>query len=138
MQRIDAAIAIVCRAGQVLISRRRDDDTFPGLWEFPGGKQEDGETLEQCLARELMEELAITAKPRESLPAIEHDYPELLVRLHPFVCDHTAGDAKPLESSEVRWIDPGTLRDYEFPAGNQQLMEDVIRLLARPSGAAKS
>ena len=62
MKRIEAAIAIVIRAGKILVCQRKDEDTFGGFWEFPGGKQEDGETLEQCLARELLEELNICAR----------------------------------------------------------------------------
>src|SRR5256885_9809071 len=88
MNRVDAAIAIVVRAGKVLVCQRKDDDTFGGYWEFPGGKQEDGETLEQCLARELREELNIAARPTTPLDPIVHDYPEALVRLHPFLCEH--------------------------------------------------
>src|SRR4051794_37704117 len=92
MRRIDAAIAIVIRDGKVLVCQRKDDDTLGGYWEFPGGKKEDGETLEQCLARELDEEICIRAKPLRQLTTIEHDYPEVLVRLHPFVCAHEAGE----------------------------------------------
>jgi mutator protein MutT len=63
MKQIDAAIAVVTRGGQILVCQRHDHDTFGGYWEFPGGKREAGETLQDCLARELMEELAIRAKP---------------------------------------------------------------------------
>ena len=73
MTRIDAAIAVVIRNGKVLVCQRKEDDTFGGFWEFPGGKQEDGETLHECLARELAEELAIRAKPIEQLTTIEHN-----------------------------------------------------------------
>ena len=63
MKQIDAPIAIITRGNRILVCQRHDHDTFGGYWEFPGGKREDGETLEQCLARELMEELAIAARP---------------------------------------------------------------------------
>jgi 8-oxo-dGTP pyrophosphatase MutT (NUDIX family) len=72
MKRIDAAIAIVCRDQKILVCQRKDGDTLGGYWEFPGGKQEDGETLEQCLARELREELAIAARPIARLGTVEH------------------------------------------------------------------
>ena len=97
MQRIDAAIAIVLKAGKILVCQRKADDTFGGYWEFPGGKQEDGETLEQCLARELREELNIAARPTLLLTPVMHDYPEVLLRLHPFLCEH--------ESGEPSWTD---------------------------------
>src|SRR5439155_23562715 len=127
--RIDAAIAIVVRAGLVLICQRKADDTFGGLWEFPGGKQEEGETLEECLARELREELNITARLILRLPPIEHDYPELQIRLHPFVCEHEFGDPELLECQCARWIDPSELSAYEFPSANGELIERVMRHL---------
>jgi 8-oxo-dGTP diphosphatase len=134
---VDAAIAIVVRAEpstgrpQVLVSRRKDDDdALPGYWEFPGGKCEDGETLEQCLARELCEELDISAEPIRRLPPIEHAYPKVTVRLHPFICRHDGTEPKLLECQAVRWIDPASLRDYQFPPANESLIEGVIALLS--------
>ncbi len=129
MKVIDAAIAIVTRRGKVLICQRKDDDTFGGYWEFPGGKQECGETLHECLARELREELAIEAKPVRNLPPIEHHYPQTHVRLHPFVCDHHAGEPQLIECQKAIWIEPIQLRDYRFPPANDQLIEDIIEHL---------
>ncbi len=131
MKRIDAAIAIIVRGDKVLICQRKDGDTFGGYWEFPGGKQEHGETLEQCLARELNEELAITAKPTARLTVVEHDYPNVHLRLHPFVCDHDQGEPQPLECQATRWIEPTELRDYRFPPANESLIEEVVNYLAQ-------
>src|SRR5690349_15959536 len=121
MKRIDAAIAIVTRAGKVLVCQRKDGDTFGGFWEFPGGKQEAGETLEQCLARELREELNISARPTRPFDPIVHDYPEVLLRLHPFLCEHESGEPELLECQATRWIAPTELRDYRFPPANEAL-----------------
>jgi mutator protein MutT len=132
MKRIEAAIAIVVKAGKVLVCQRKDDDTFGGFWEFPGGKQECGETLEQCLARELREELNIAARPTDALTPIVHDYPHVLLRLHPFLCEHESGDPELLECQATRWISPSELRDYRFPPANESLIEEVIeQLLSR-------
>ena len=76
---------MVCRDRKVLVCQRKDVDTFGGFWEFPGGKQELGETLEQCLARELREELAIAARPIARLSTVGHDCANVQIRLHPFV-----------------------------------------------------
>src|SRR5688500_19203631 len=112
METINAAIALVTRNdGKLLVCQRKSDDTFGGLWEFPGGKCEDGETLEQCLHRELHEELAIRAIPVARLTMIEHNYPHAHIRLHPFVCRHEHGEVQHLECQASRWIDPDTLRD---------------------------
>ena len=132
VNRIDAAIAIVCRGGKILVCQRKDDDTLGGFWEFPGGKQEAGETLEQCLARELREELAIVARPLARLTTVEHDYPKVQLRLHPFVCAHVAGEVEHLECQASRWIDPPALRQYAFPPANERLIEEAIAYLTSP------
>jgi mutator protein MutT len=131
MKRIDAAIAVVVRGDKVLICQRKDDDTFGGYWEFPGGKQEHGETLEECLARELTEELAISAKPTARLTVVEHDYPHVQLRLHPFVCEHTEGEPQHLECQATLWIEPAALRDYRFPPANESLIEEVVSYLSK-------
>ena len=115
MTRIEAAIAVVVRHGKVLICQRRDDDdALPGYWEFPGGKCETGETLEQCLARELREEVNIAARVIVPLPPIEHDYPHASIRLHPFLCDHARGEPELRECQQAIWVDPHALRGI-FP-----------------------
>jgi mutator protein MutT len=129
MKRVDAAIAIVCRAGKVLICRRRQEDRFGGYWEFPGGKIEAGETILQGLARELREELDIEAEPITTLPSIEHDYPDIQIRLHPFLCSHKSGEPKPLECAEAIWIDAANLREYQFPPANEDLIEKIEQCL---------
>src|SRR5437762_4675350 len=88
MDFIDAAIAIVVRDGKILVCQRKADDVLGGYWEFPGGKCEDGETLEECLTRELREEIGITVTSPEPLAPIDHAYDHGQVRLHPFICQH--------------------------------------------------
>ena len=92
MKRIDVAIGVVTRAGRILICQRKSGDTFGGYWEFPGGKCESGEVLEACLARELMEEVAIEARVIEKLTIIHHNYPRTRLTLHPFLCEQTSGE----------------------------------------------
>ena len=128
-QQIDAPIAIVVRDRLILITQRKDDDALGGYWEFPGGKCEIGETLEQCLARELREEIDIVASPVRQLEPIEHDYPDAIVRLHPFICQHVEGEPKLIECQAARWIEPASLLDYKFPPANDSLLEAVIALL---------
>jgi mutator protein MutT len=128
-EKIDAPIAIVVRDRRVLITQRKADDTLGGYWEFPGGKCGLGETLEQCLARELREEIDIVAHPLQRLTTIEHDYPAAVVRLHPIICAHVEGEPKLIECQAARWIDPLALRDYQFPPANDTLLDEVIKLL---------
>src|SRR5579859_551849 len=126
MQRIDVAIGILVRNGQILICQRRARDAFGDLWEFPGGKCESGETLNECLKRELLEELAIEATPGDALPTIEHDYENLSVRLHPFLCESFTGRPRPAASRQLKWVAPADLRDFPFPAANNGLIEQII------------
>ncbi len=126
MRRIDAAIAVVVRAKKVLVCQRKANDTFGGYWEFPGGKCESGETLEQCLTRELMEELAIRARPVAPLAVIEHDYKQAKLRLHPFICLHEAGEPQTIECQATAWVDPSDLHRYRFPPANESLIDEVV------------
>jgi mutator protein MutT len=135
MKRIDAAIAIVTKGQYILVCQRKDADTLGGLWEFPGGKCEEGETMEQCLARELHEEVNLVATPLVRLTPIEHDYPYAQIRLHPFICRHESGDPELLECQAARWIEPVQLREYQFPPANETLIEEVIDHLCASSDA---
>ncbi len=129
MRRIDVAIGLLLRNGRVLICQRSASDAFGGLWEFPGGKCRPGETPQICLTRELLEELQVQVQPGEALPSIEHDYPDLSVRLFPFLCEAIEGQPQALASQQLRWVSPAALRDHSFPAANAELIERVIRRL---------
>jgi mutator protein MutT len=126
MKRVDVAIAAVFHSGKLLICRRRQEDPLGGYWELPGGKVIPPETPEQCLARELDEELGIKADPIAKLTVVEHDYPEVHVRLHPYLCIQTQGEARPLASQELKWIDPAALPGYRFPPANDSLFEELL------------
>jgi mutator protein MutT len=127
---VDVAIGIVVRYGHVLICRRRPTGHLAGFWEFPGGKLEPDESPADCLARELAEEVAITAAIIRVLPVIEHDYPEVSVRLHPFLCRHATGEPRPLACDEVRWVEPRHLPNFRFPDANAELIDWVINTLS--------
>ena len=90
---IDVAAALIFRNGKLLITQRRPDDHLPNLWEFPGGKVEPGETFEQCLVREIREELAIEISVGQLVEDLTHTYPEKTVRLCFFNCRLISGDA---------------------------------------------
>lgn len=127
MRQIDAAIAVITRGGRILVCQRHEADTFGGYWEFPGGKREVGESLEQCLARELMEELAIRARPVAQLTTIEHNYPNADVRLFPFVCEvDDAAEPRAIECQAMEWIDPPRVKSFRFPPANEKMLDEVI------------
>lgn len=129
MKRIDVVIGIVRNHGKVLVCRRRKQDHLGGYWEFPGGKVEAGETLEQCLHRELQEEVNLVVDRLSPLKVIEHDYPDRQVRLHPYLCVYRSGDLKPIGCDQAVWIEISRLREVQFPDANAELVEFLIENL---------
>ena len=117
--------AVVQRGGSYLVTRRLRGTHLEGLWEFPGGKCEPGETHAACLRREILEELGCVADVGEKLLTVAHEYAERSVELHFFRCDIT-GEPAPLLGQEIRWVDRTQLRTLDFPPAD----EDLIRLLS--------
>jgi mutator protein MutT len=131
--RTDVAIAIIVRAGKVLICQRPEGGSFAGYWEFPGGKREPAETVTECLMREVMEELAIRVRPAHALATVDHNYPRGRIRLHPYVCEHADGEPQLLACQAALWVEPRELCRYQFPPANERLIADAIDYLARPA-----
>ncbi|MDZ7956771.1 MAG: 8-oxo-dGTP diphosphatase MutT [Aulosira sp. DedQUE10] len=107
---------------QILIDRRRAGGAMGGLWEFPGGKIETGETVEECIQREIYEELGIEIAVGEHLITIDHTYKDLRVTLTVHKCRHLTGIPQPLESDEIRWVDLADLEQFAFPKANVQII----------------
>lgn len=120
---IDVTAGLVFRAGKLLITQRPDHTHLGGLWEFPGGKLEPGETFETALVRELAEELGIDVEVGELVESIDHDYPEKSVHLRFFRCRWLAREPHPHEVSDIAWITREELSDYEFPAADARLLD---------------
>ena len=96
-----------------------------GLWEFPGGKIEAGETVADCIAREIHEELGIEISVGEHLISIDHNYPSFQLTLIVHHCQHISGIPQPIESDEVRWVNVSALENYEFPAANLEIIKAI-------------
>ena len=116
--------------GMVLITKRPAGSHLAGYWEFPGGKQEVGETLEECLEREMKEELGVDVRTGKRLLAVDHEYENRMISLYLFQCTHLSGELKPLACEEIRWVHPEDLAQYRFPP----LDEKIIQLLTVGSG----
>ena len=112
MPHYHAAAAVIQRAGKVLIGRRPGDKLLGGLWEFPGGKQEPGESLPECLMRELDEELSVSVAVGEWLGAFEHRYTHFSIAVHAFYAEIIAGEPQLLEHTEFAWVEPHQFSDY--------------------------
>ena len=126
MEAIDVVAAVIERDGKILITRRPAGTHLAGLWEFPGGKPESGESPEQALRREIEEELGADASVEERLDTIEWHYPDKRVRLLFFRC-RLEGEPRPLEGQEMAWVLPADLVRYEFPAADAALIERLSR-----------
>lgn len=122
MQVIEVAAGIIAHEGRYLIARRKAGAHLGGLWEFPGGKREAGETLEECLHRELWEELNIRIGPPTPFQTVRHEYPEKVVELHFYCCRIEAGTALAMDCAEVRWVSPDELTAFEFPPADQPVI----------------
>lgn len=120
--RIEVAAGLVFRAGRLLITQRHPDAHLGGLWEFPGGKREAGESFEDCLVRELREELGIGVEVGALLETIAHDYPDKRVLLKFFRCQWREHEPRPHDCHDLAWVTRDTLRRYEFPAADERLL----------------
>jgi mutator protein MutT len=121
---VDVAAALIRDAeGRYLITQRLADAHLAGRWEFPGGKREVGETLEECLARELREELGIEVVVDDKVDTVRWEYPAKTVVLHFYRCRITGGVPQLLECAALDWVEPARLGDYDFPPADQRLIE---------------
>jgi mutator protein MutT len=119
---IEVAAALVFREGKLLITQRAPDAHLGGLWEFPGGKKEKEESYQECLARELREELGIEVEIGDLFESITHQYPEKRVHLKFFRCRWRAREPEPLGCDAVAWVGPMELEGYSFPAADALLL----------------
>ncbi|MEN9575516.1 MAG: Mutator MutT protein [Verrucomicrobiota bacterium] len=122
---IEVSAGLVFRAGQLLIAQRLSGGHLAGLWEFPGGKREPGEGFEDCLRRELQEELGVVVCVHEELERLTHSYPEKTVHLRFFRCTLADASAEPraLGCQAVTWVTREALANYTFPAADARLLE---------------
>jgi A/G-specific adenine glycosylase len=110
---------------QILIDRRRQEGLLGGLWEFPGGKVEPGETVEACIQREIQEEIGIEIEVGDRLITIDHAYTHFRVTLNVHHCCYVSGEPKAIECDEVRWVTVDELDQYPFPKANVQIIEAI-------------
>ena len=120
-KRIGVAV-IINDQGEILIDRRPNNADMGGLWEFPGGKVEPSETIEECIKREVKEELALDIKVGQHLISIDYAYPQVHISLIVHYCHHQGGEPQALASQEVRWVSLANIEQFKFPEANQQII----------------
>jgi 8-oxo-dGTP diphosphatase len=123
-----AAGVVLNNQQQVLLALRPLDKHQGGLWEFPGGKVEAGETVQAALARELYEEINLTVLTAEPFLVQEHDYGDKHVKLDVWLVTHFMGEPHGKEGQQLRWVALNELHHYQFPAANQVI---VMKLAER-------
>jgi 8-oxo-dGTP diphosphatase len=119
-----AAVALFDVDGRVLIAQRPEGKSMAGLWEFPGGKVEAGETPEQALIRELREEIAVDTVESCLAPFTfaSHTYDDFHLLMPLFVCRKWTGTVTPMEGQQIKWVMPAQLRDYPMPPADKPLI----------------
>ena len=113
---------------EVLIALRPDDAMLGGMWEFPGGKQEENEEMENTVKRELNEELGVSVTITKPFMKLDHAYSHFKITMHAYLCELADGTPTANSSQEVRWISIAELADYPFPKANRKLTEKLMNL----------
>lgn len=124
---IRVAAAVIEEEGRILIAKRKRGDLQGGKWEFPGGKIEDGETPEECLRRELQEELGIETRIGELIGKSRHAFTcQTTIELLAYRAFCLSGTPQPLDHEEIRWVDLKDLHAYEFPPADRPILETLF------------
>jgi 8-oxo-dGTP diphosphatase len=127
MQVIEVAAGLIKRNNRYLIARRKAGVHLAGFWEFPGGKREGGESLADCLQRELWEELSIRIDSPIPYQIVRHEYSDKVVELHFFHCAIEQGEPVPLGCEEIRWVFPEELTQFTFPPADHAVIQSLQR-----------
>lgn len=127
MKIIDVVAAIIEHQGRILLARRPESGDQPGLWEFPGGKVEAGESQQAALIRELEEELAITASPGHYVASQQHEVSGRVIRLHAWHITEFTGEVTALSHSALIWCQPRAAHAYTLAPADIPLLDAFIR-----------
>ena len=130
MKRINVVGAVIIRDGLVLCAQRSLSSSLPGLWEFPGGKIEAGETPRQALEREIREELLAEVKTREQIVTTVHEYAFGEVTLTTFYCDLLSGDVTLTEHAAVKWLPPTELATLTWAPADLPAVRAIAKQLS--------
>ncbi len=121
-EKIEVSAAVILRNGKTYIQKRPQGTLMGGLWEFPGGKREKPESPEDCLQREIREELGLSIRIREKLMTLQHGYTRFRVTLHVYLCHLAPGKIKASSCEAWKWVHPRDLDAYAFPAANVKIV----------------
>lgn len=134
MKQITVSGAIILRTNpqtlqKEIFATQRGYGDWKGWWEFPGGKLEAGETPQQCIVREIWEELATEVKVEKILGVVDYDYPTFHLTMHCILCSIVSGDLKLLEHEAAKWLNKETLRSVNWLPADQLILPEIEKLL---------
>lgn len=118
--------ALIRKGNKILITQRPEDGLLGGLWEFPGGKQEKGETLPECVRREIREELGIEIEVGKPFLNVDHGFTHFKITLHTFDCRHISGRIRRIGIKDYRWVTTDELQAYAFPKADRVIIEKLL------------
>lgn len=122
---LPVAAAIIWQDEKILITKRLKKSHLGHCWEFPGGKLQANESLEDCVIRECLEEIGVQVKPVKKIKEIIHQYNEVQVHLHFFICKILQGLPQAIECEAWAWVSPSELENYEFPEADKVLIKEL-------------
>ena len=122
----DVCGAIIRKDGKILVAQRKFGDTFGGLWEFPGGSIEEGESKEEALRREIAEELGIDINVGKEVFVIENDLPNIKIIIYLFECSINKGMPESIDCQDLKWVDMEELNDVKFIPADKKAVEWII------------
>ena len=124
---IPCGVALIRRGREFLIAQRKEDDSFGSFWEFPGGKKEADETFEECVTREIKEELGVVIRVERKFMEMRRGYGNRTLWLNFFLCSHVSGEPRPLESKKVLWVVVVDLKNFAFPPANEEVIRKLLK-----------
>ena len=134
MKQITVSAAVILRTNlqthkKEILATQRGYGDFKGGWEFPGGKIESGETPEECIVREIREELATVVKAEKILGVVEYDYPAFHLTMHCILCSVVSGDLKLLEHEDAKWVTLETLYSLNWLPADRLILDRLLSIL---------
>lgn len=132
MKQVTVSGAIILRENNginEIFSTQRGYGDFKGGWEIPGGKLEPGETPEQCIVREIQEELQTTVQPVRELGVVDYDYPTFHLTMHCILCTIVSGELKLLEHEAAKWLNKETLHSVDWLPADKLILPEIEKLL---------
>ena len=125
MNVVDVTCAVIVKDDRILITRRADNMSRPGKWEFPGGKIEKDESAEECILREIEEELNLKLKIKNWIDPVVHHYPDISIRLIPCIAEIGSGELTLHEHSEFKWVKPDELDDQDWAPADIPVIKQI-------------